>query len=93
MQLVETDFPLSRENIVLVRAILLLVGTIIGIGSKQSKKELILASGQLIFWLVKTIFFLSIFKRLLPVIVFFRLVETSFSLKSFIGSGKWKQVG
>ena len=40
-----------------------------------SKKELIIASGQLIFWLVKTIFY-SIFQRLLP--VYFRLVETMF---------------
>ena len=48
------------------------------LGGKQlSKKELILASGQLIFWLVETIFF-SIFQRLLPVIVFSRLVETMF---------------
>ena len=92
IRLVETDILLSGKSIFLVRAILLLVATIIGNRSKQSKKELIVACGQLIFWLVKTIFF-SIFKRLLPVIVFFRLVEMSFSTKSFIGSGKWKQAG
>ena len=45
------------------------------LGEKQfSKKELIIASGQLIFWLVETIFF----QRLLPVIVFSRLVERIF---------------
>ena len=92
IRLVETDILLSRKSIFLVRAIWLLVATIIGNRSKQSKKELIVASGQLIFWLLKTIFF-SIFKRLLPVIVFFRLVEISFSMKSFIGSGTWKQAG
>ena len=41
----------------------------------MSKKELIIASGKLIFWLVEIIFF-SIFQRLLPVI--FRLVEMMF---------------
>ena len=35
----------------------------------KSNKELILASGQLIFWLVGNSFF-SIFQRLPPVIVF-----------------------
>ena len=35
------------------------------------------ASGQPIFWIVETIVF-SIFQRLLPVIVFIRLVETMF---------------
>ena len=42
-----------------------------------SKKALIFASGQLIFWLVETSF-LSIFQRTLPVIVFFCLVEMMF---------------
>ena len=43
------------------------------LGRKQfSKKELVLASGQLIFWLVETIFFLY------SVITFFRLVEKMF---------------
>ena len=59
---------------------------IIGIRVKQfSRKELILASGQLIFWLGETIVF-SIFQRLPPVMVetmfqedpSFRLVETDF---------------
>ena len=51
---------------------------IIGIRWKQfSKKELIFARGQLIFWIVETIFF-SIFQRILPVICFFCLVETMF---------------
>ena len=49
----------------------------------NSLKQLILASGQLIFWPVEIMFF-SIFQRLLTVIVFFRLVETSFSMKPFI---------
>ena len=56
IRLVQTDFLLSGKSIFLVRAILLLVETIIGIRCKQSKKELILASGQVSFWLVKTIF-------------------------------------
>ena len=59
---------------------------IIGIRVKQfSRKELILASGQLIFWLGETIVF-SIFQRLPPAMVetmfqedpSFRLVETHF---------------
>ena len=51
---------------------------IIGIRRKQfSKKELVIANGQLIFWLGETISF-SIFQRLLPMIIFFRLVETIF---------------
>ena len=62
IRLVQTDFQFSGQNIFLVRAILLLVETIIGIRSKQfSKKELILPKRQLttwIFWLLETIFFL-----------------------------------
>ena len=85
MHLVETDF-LSSGNCLLIRAIFLLVEAIIGIrGGKQfSKKELIIASGQLIFLLVETMFF-SIFQRLLRLMetMFqenpsFRLVETDF---------------
>ena len=46
----------------MIIAICMLVETIIGISGKQfSKKELILASGQLIFRLVETVFFFSIF--------------------------------
>ena len=68
-----------------------LVETIIGIRAKQfSKKELVLANGQLIFRLVETIFF-SIFRRPLPVFFpssgksifqgnpYLWLVETKFS--------------
>ena len=83
IRLVQIDFLLSGKSMFLVRAILLLVETIIGISSKQSNKDLILASGQVIFWLVEVIFF-SIFQRFLIVVDFFRLVETSFSMKSFI---------
>ena len=40
-----------------MRTMFLLVESIIGIRGKQfSKKELIIAAGQLIFWLVETIF-------------------------------------
>ena len=46
-------------------------------GEQFSKEGLILANEQLIFWLVKTIFS-SIFQRLLPATVFFRLVEIMF---------------
>ena len=104
IRLVQTDFLLSGKSMFLVRAILLLVETIIGISSKQSNKDLILASGQVIFWLVEVIFF-SIFQRFLIVVDFFRLVETSFSMKSFIEtesvnqlasgnefSGQWKLI-
>ena len=73
--LVKTDF-LSGGNSFFIGAIFVLVEAIIGIRGKQfSKKELIIASRQLIFWLVETIFS-SIFQRLLP--VFFRLMETMF---------------
>ena len=62
----------------MTRASFLLVEAIIGIRRKQfSNKELIIANGQLIFWLGETIFF-SIFQRPLPVIIFFRLVEMIF---------------
>ena len=57
IRLVETDILLSGKSIFLVRAIWLLVETITGIRSKQSKEELIVASGQQVFWLMKTIFF------------------------------------
>ena len=57
-----------------------LVETIIGIRVKQfSKRQIILASGKVIFRLLETIFF-SIFWGPLP--VFFRLVEKYFSRKS-----------
>ena len=57
IRLVQTDFLPSGNSIFLVRAIFLLVETIIGIRRKQfSKKEIILVSGQLIFWLVETTF-------------------------------------
>ena len=85
--LVQTDFLLSGKSIFLVRAILLLVENITGIRSKRSKKDLILASGQLIFWLMETIFF-SVFQRLLPVMTFFRLMKTSFLMKSFIPASR-----
>ena len=62
IRLVEMDFLSSGNSVFLIRAIFLLVEAIIGIrGGKQfSKKELIIASGQLIFWVVEAIF-LSIF--------------------------------
>ena len=52
-------------------------------GQQFSKKELIIASGQLIFWLVETIF-ISIFQRLLPVIALFPSSGNDVSRKSFI---------
>ena len=76
-RLVQKDFLLSGKSIFLVRAILLLVETIIGIKSKQSKKELILATGQLIFWLVETIFSFH-FLEAPASNSFFRLVERAF---------------
>ena len=49
------------------------------LGGKQfSKKELVIASGQLIFWLVETIFFYSSETPASELPVFFRLVETMF---------------
>ena len=66
---------------------------IIGIrrGEQFSKKELIIASGQLIFWLKETIFF-SIFQRVLPVILFFSSGGKDVSRKCFIpASGKEKR--
>ena len=64
-----------------------LVETVIGIRGKQfSKKELILASGQLILRLVETIFFLHFLET--PASFSFRLVEKYFSRKSlFSASG------
>ena len=84
IRLVQMNFPVSRKSIFLVRATLPPVGTITGISSKQSKKELY-------SWLSTTDFLVSenhffpIFKRL-PVI-FFRLVEMSFLNEILI----WKQ--
>ena len=64
-----------------------LVETIIGIRGKQfSKKELILASEQMIFRLVETIFFLHFLET--PASFFPRLVQKYFSRKSlFSASG------
>ena len=77
IRLVEKNF-LSSGKFFLIIAVFLPVEAIIGIRGEQFlKKELIIASGQLIFWPAETIFF-SIFQRLLPVIVFFHLVETMF---------------
>ena len=64
-----------------------LVETIIEIRRKQFwKKELILASAQLIFWLAETIFFF-IFHRLLSVI--YGLLETSFNKILYSGYCKF----
>ena len=68
----QTEFLVSRNSIFFVAAILLLEDTIIG--KQFSKKDLILASGQLIFWLVKTAFF-SIFSETTVSDTFFRVVE------------------
>ena len=58
-RLMQTGFLPSGNSIFLVSAISLLAETIIGTRKKKfSEKELILASGQLIFWLVDIIFFL-----------------------------------
>ena len=62
IRLVETDF-LSSGKYSLIRAIFLLVETIIEIREKH---------------------FLYIFQRLLPMIVFLRLVEKYFSKKSYL---------
>ena len=60
IRLVETVFLCSRNSVFMIRAIFLIVETIIGIRGKQFfKKKLILASGKLWFFrLVDTIFFL-----------------------------------
>ena len=78
------NFPVSRKSIFLVRATLPPVGTITGISSKQSKKELYSCLSTTDF-LVSENHFFPIFKRL-PVI-FFRLVEMSFLNEILI----WKQ--
>ena len=66
-------------------SVFLLVEIIIGIRGKPfSRKKLILASGQLIFLASGNHFFFSIFQILLPMQVFFRLVEKYFSTKSLI---------
>ena len=54
------------------------------------EKELILASGELIFWLVKIIFF-SIFQRLLPMIVYF-LSSGSVFFNKILHSDSWKRI-
>ena len=69
---------LSGKNCFFIRAIFLLVKAIIGIRGKQfSKEEIIIAIGQLTFWLVETVFFLY-FPGSCQLQVFFRLVETIF---------------
>ena len=82
IRLVETNFLSSGNS-----PFFLLVEAIIGIrgggGGAVSKKELIIARGQRIFWLVETNFF-SNFQRLLPVKVFFPSSENDVSRKSFI---------
>ena len=85
----ETDILLSGKSIFLVRAIWLLVETIVGIRSKQSKEELIVASGQLIFWLMKTIFFLHFLEA--PASDFFASFFRSSRNAFFTEILHWKQ--
>ena len=64
----------SRNNVFFVRAIFLLVETIIGIWGKQfSMKELNITSGELRFWLVQNHFF---------------LLFSDFSMKPFISASE-----
>ena len=79
IRLVKTNF-LSWKQCFLIRGIFQLLELL---GKQFSKKEFILTSGQLIFWLVEIIFF-SIFLRLLPVIIFFASSGNNVSRKSFI---------
>ena len=58
MRLMQTDFLLSRKCIFLVRLFCCQQKPLLELGVNSLKKELILASGQLIFQLVKTILFL-----------------------------------
>ena len=74
--LVQTNFLLSGK-VFFGRSYFAASRNHIGIRSKQSKKELILASGELIFWPGKTIFFLH-FLEIPASDSFFRQVETSF---------------
>ena len=83
IRLVQTDFLLSGKSIFLARAILLLVETIIGIRSNQSKKELILTYWTADFLANGNHFFLH-FSETPASEIFFRLMETSFSMKTFI---------
>ena len=83
IQLVETDFVPSRNNIFLVRAILLLVETIIGIRRKQFSKKVYSCQWATYFLVCEKQCF-CIFHKLLLVIVFYCLVETSFSTKSLV---------
>ena len=65
-------FSAKWKHYFLVSAISLLVETMIGIRRKQFwEKELILASGQLIFWLVEIIFFLHFSETLVGDSLFF----------------------
>ena len=77
----------QQKKYIFVRAILLLVETIIGIRSKQSKKELILASEQMIFQLVKIIFFLHFSET--P--AFFPFNGNVF-FNEILHSGWWKRI-
>ena len=80
IRLVETDFLSGRKSVFWSDL------AIIWIKGKQfSKKELVIAKGQVIFWLVETIF-LSIFQWLL--LVFLGSSGNNFSRKSFI-KAKW----
>ena len=84
IHLVEMDFLFS-ENSVFDQSYFSASGNhYLNRGKQFSKQELIFASGQPIFLLVKTIFFFSIFQSLLTVI--FRLDEKYFSTKSFISA-------
>ena len=77
------------KHYILVSAISLLLETIIGIRRKQFwEKELILARGQLIFWLEENILF-SIFRRPLP--VFFPSSGKVF-FKDILIFGWWKRI-
>ena len=82
IRLVQTDFLLRGKSIFLARATLLLVETIIGIRSNQSKEELILTYWTADFLANGNHFFLH-FSETPASEIFFRLVENVFFNENF----------
>ena len=75
----ETDFLFGGNSVFWSELFFCWWKLLLELGGKQfSKKELIIASGQLLFWLVENIFFLYFSETPASDSFFFCLVETMF---------------
>ena len=90
MRLVQTDFLFSRKCIFLVRLFCSQQKPLLELGVNSLKKELILASGKLIFQLVKTILFLHFSET--PASDSFFPSSGNVCFNKILHSGQWKRI-